>query len=189
MLRSADARLILAVIIFTVLALLLQIPIFGYQQKMASKQAAEQAAFEKEFGGGFDESESEDFSDAEEAERAANNRGYSDEEDAPQSTPVGGNAGDSKIQSDLNVLAMQLEVYYIDHGSYPLTGEFNDQAWRTKNMRGLESDISGKVGSVYAYTTVPDNCINEDDSYCDEFNLKAKLSTGKELIKKSLNNY
>ena len=48
-------------------------------------------------------------------------------------------ARDTERQTDVNAQAGQLEVYYTDHGGYPVyTGEINTDSWITGNLKGAD---------------------------------------------------
>lgn len=48
-------------------------------------------------------------------------------------------ARDTKRRTDVNAQAGQLEVYYTDHGGYPVfTGEINTDSWIQGNLKGAD---------------------------------------------------
>jgi type II secretory pathway pseudopilin PulG len=75
-------------------------------------------------------------------------------------------------QSDIKALHSQLEAYYAQNGRYPTLAQFNDAAWRSANMKGLDTDaledpkgagptlVAAPIANAYSYDVDPDNCDN-----------------------------
>jgi hypothetical protein len=101
-------------------------------------------------------------------------------------------ARDTEIQTDVNNIHSKLEEYFNNTATYPTLSQLKDASWRKTNMPGIDDESfkgpNGEtVGSGYNYTATPSGCQNTTEKSCDGYTLSAKLSTGLNYTKYSLN--
>jgi len=110
----------------------------------------------------------------------------------------------SQRQTDINALQSHVEAYYASAGSYPTASMINDDAWRAKNMKGLDVEalkdpkgttkLAGAatataygyaplVGASTACTETGTGDTRTAD--CDNYSLTAKQENGDDYTKKS----
>lgn len=113
-------------------------------------------------------------------------------------------ARDTKRQTDINAMRTQIEAYFTQTGKYPTLANLNDSAFRTANLKGLESaalcdpkagtttcnTVDNPAANVYAYhvraadnTTTCDNSTND----CAVYTLTATLEGGGTFAKSNVN--
>lgn len=108
-------------------------------------------------------------------------------------------ARDTERKTDVNALHGQLEAYQAQNGKYPTLANANDSAWRTTNMKGLDSAalqdpkgtaqtlVGTAAANVYAYVVTPATCDNAAAGDCTAYTLTATLEGGGTYAKTSLN--
>ncbi len=114
------------------------------------------------------------------------------------SSSASSSANDTERQTDLNALQSQLEAAFANNGYYPTLAQLNSSSWRSVNMLGVDlnafkdpdgtssSLVASPAAHVYAYQVAPAGCSNTSIK-CQHYTLTATLSTGKTLVKQSLN--
>ncbi|HSX43838.1 MAG TPA: type II secretion system protein [Candidatus Saccharimonadales bacterium] len=109
-------------------------------------------------------------------------------------------ARNTERQTDIKAIHGQVEAYYAQNGKYPTTGNLQDGAWITANMKGLDAealhdpkgaagnDVSGTAGAnVYGYAVTPANCDNGSNGDCTGYTLTATYEGGGTFTKTALN--
>lgn len=108
-------------------------------------------------------------------------------------------ARDTERKTDLQALASHLEVYNAQNGRYPTLANVNDSAFRSANMKGLDSaalqdpkgaaqTLTTTVGAnAYAYVVTPTGCDNGANGDCLNYVLTATLESGGTFVKQSSN--
>lgn len=110
-------------------------------------------------------------------------------------------ARDTERKTDVNALHGQLEAYQAQQGKYPTFTNMNDAAFRSANMKGLDSaalqDPKGAAqelaaaaaANVYSYVAAPADCDNDPAGVgdCTSYTLTATLEGGGTYVKQSLN--
>ena len=108
---------------------------------------------------------------------------------------------DDTRQQDISEIRDELEAYYTQNNKYPTLSELNDETWRAKNMKGLDSSvlqdpsshsniIIGKPAKdVYAYTVTAASGKSCDNikALCTQYTLTATLEGGGTYVKDNLN--
>ncbi len=106
---------------------------------------------------------------------------------------------DNERKADIGALSTQAEVYYANSSYYPTLDNFNDPAWRSKNMGelygGALQDPDGSAQTlasvpgpnVYSYQALPAGCDNTFAHRCQDYILTATLGTGATYVKQGLN--
>lgn len=112
-----------------------------------------------------------------------------------------GNYDDTERKTDINAMHGQIEAYYAVQGRYPTLANMNDLAWRSINMKGLDSEalrdpegasmvlVNAPAKKVYSYAPTGasgktcDNTVTD----CTTYTLTATLSTSGSYTKFSLN--
>jgi prepilin-type N-terminal cleavage/methylation domain-containing protein len=103
-------------------------------------------------------------------------------------------------QKDIKALQVGIEGYYAQNGKYPTLKELNDTAWRTKNIKALETDdfkdpsnssdklVAAPAASVYSYDVKADDGSACDNSAkdCAKYTLTATYEGGEKFEKTSL---
>lgn len=104
-------------------------------------------------------------------------------------------------QKDIKALQVAVEGYYAQNGKYPTLDELNNNEWRTKNVKALESDdfqdpqgansklTAEPTTDIYSYSAKAD-----DDTACDnttkdctKYTLTATLEGADPFIKNNIN--
>lgn len=109
-------------------------------------------------------------------------------------------ARDTKRKTDINALHGQVEAYQAQNGKYPTLANLNDAAFRSANLKGLDSAAladptnagsqtlcSTVQSGCYAYVATPANCDNGANGDCTAYTLTATLESGGTFVKQSLN--
>lgn len=117
-------------------------------------------------------------------------------------------ARDTERKTDVNALASHLEAYFAQSAKYPTLTQFNDNdtssatSFVSVNMKGLDREAfkdpnnsggspydlaSAPASNVYAYEPSPANCDNGANGDCTKYVLTAKLESGSDYVKNSLN--
>jgi prepilin-type N-terminal cleavage/methylation domain-containing protein len=99
-------------------------------------------------------------------------------------------ARDTKRKTDINAIQGQVEAYNAQAGYYPTLGNLNDGAWRTANIKGLQTDalkdpkgaaatlVGAPAANAYSYATTPSGCDNSAGNECTTYTLTATLEAG-----------
>ena len=109
-------------------------------------------------------------------------------------------ARDTERKTDINTLQSHAEAYFAESGNYPTLANFNDSAFRSANMKGLDPAAladpknagsqqlcAATTSSCYGYAPAPAGCDNGAGGDCTSYTLTATLETGGTYTKQSLN--
>lgn len=117
---------------------------------------------------------------------------------------------DAARQENVDTAQSHLEIFYAQKSFYPTLDQLNDSEWRTKNMPELKSDslqdpswatdgnctvdghsvlIGQPATDCYAYhpTAADGEACDNKKTPCAHYTLTAKLESGEDYIKTSLN--
>ncbi len=109
-------------------------------------------------------------------------------------------ARDTERQTDIKAIHTAIEAYYGQNSKYPSLAQLNDSAWRSTNLKGLDSDAlkdphgtdstvaQNASDGTYGYDVTPVGCDNEDvdGTDCTEYKLIANLEGGGTFEKAAL---
>jgi prepilin-type N-terminal cleavage/methylation domain-containing protein len=115
-------------------------------------------------------------------------------------------ARDTERKTDVNALSSHLEAYFAQAAKYPTLAQFNDNDTQTSttfvatNMKGLDRAAfadpkspttytlaATPTANVYSYEVTPANCDNSTGGDCTKYTVTAKLESGSDYVKNSLN--
>lgn len=96
-------------------------------------------------------------------------------------------ARDTERQTDIKAIHGQVEAYYASKGYYPSFADLNAPAWRTANMKGLDSEalkdpkgsgstlVTAAAANSYSYavTNSTDTSCEADSTTCAKYTLTA----------------
>ncbi len=112
-----------------------------------------------------------------------------------------GGYDDTERKTDINAMHGQIEAHYAMQGRYPTLANMNDSAWRSINMKGLDSEalrdpegastvlVGAPTKKVYSYAPTGASGKTCDNTAidCTAYTLTATLSTSGSYSKLSLN--
>lgn len=88
-------------------------------------------------------------------------------------------AKDAETKTTANSLQSQLELYWTENGSYPLTTQIYDTSWLVSNTTWDQAEALTVVSNdKITYYPEPADCKNTTASPCTSYVLRANLSTG-----------
>jgi len=97
-------------------------------------------------------------------------------------------SNDTERETDIKALHGQLEAYYAQHGTYPTLAQLNDQAFRTANMQGLDSEaLQDPEGSSAKLANEPAKHVYSYEGGGQAYTLTATKSDGATYVKRNLN--